>query len=69
MKLNVLLNCPFYDDFRENLFNVCLSNNLDITLLTIKVVSTFCKILQKGHKLRSQKVLLKKNQILDTFMT
>jgi hypothetical protein len=46
----------------------CLSNNLDNTLLTIKVVSTFCKILQKGHKLRSQKVLLKKNQILDTYI-
>jgi hypothetical protein len=43
---HVLLNCPFYDDFRENLLNVaksyksftCSSNNLDITLLTIKVV-------------------------------
>jgi hypothetical protein len=38
----------------------CLSNNLDITLLTIKVVSTFCEILQKWLNLRSQKVLLTK---------
>ena len=29
MKHNVLLNCPFYDDFRENLFNVAKSYTVD----------------------------------------
>ena len=27
---HVLLNCPFYDDFRENLFNVAKSYTVDI---------------------------------------
>jgi regulator of RNase E activity RraB len=31
---DVLLNCPFYDDVRENLFNVAKSYTVDLSLIS-----------------------------------